>query len=67
TVLHDAFHLTQSELEEHEAWMSEYTLQRTYCFLAFDMWSVVRTAGRAGYPPKTSTWPVFLRVWSRMK
>jgi glutamate/tyrosine decarboxylase-like PLP-dependent enzyme len=48
TVLHDTFRLTQSEPEEHEAWMSEYTLQRTRRFRALDVWSVVRTAGRAG-------------------
>lgn len=48
SILHDVFRLTHSELEEHEAWMSEYTLQRTRRFRALDVWSVVRTAGRAG-------------------
>jgi aromatic-L-amino-acid/L-tryptophan decarboxylase len=48
TVLHDAFRLTHTEPEEHDPWMSEYTLQRTRRFRALDCWAVVRTAGRAG-------------------
>lgn len=48
SILHDTFKLTHTEPEEHEAWMSEYTLQRTRRFRALDVWSVVRTAGRAG-------------------
>jgi aromatic-L-amino-acid/L-tryptophan decarboxylase len=50
-VLHETFRLTQTdtpEPEEHEAWMSEYTLQRTRRFRALDVWAVVRTAGRSG-------------------
>lgn len=47
-VLHEAFRLTSTEPEEHEAWMSEYTLQRTRRFRALDAWAVVRTAGRSG-------------------
>jgi aromatic-L-amino-acid decarboxylase len=46
--LHDAFRLTHTEPEEHEAWMSEYTLQRTRRFRALDVWAVVRSAGRSG-------------------
>ncbi|HEY3992282.1 MAG TPA: pyridoxal-dependent decarboxylase [Ktedonobacteraceae bacterium] len=48
TVLHDTFRLTHTEVEQHEAWMSEYTLQRTRRFRALDVWAVVRTAGRTG-------------------
>jgi aromatic-L-amino-acid decarboxylase len=47
-VLHDTFRLTQEGKDEHEAWMSEYTLQRTRRFRALDVWAIVRTAGRAG-------------------
>jgi glutamate/tyrosine decarboxylase-like PLP-dependent enzyme len=50
SVLHEAFRLTHTEPDpdETEAWMSEYTLQRTRRFRALDVWAVVRTAGRAG-------------------
>jgi aromatic-L-amino-acid decarboxylase len=48
SVLHDTFCLTHAGPEEHEAWMSEYTLQRTRRFRALDAWAVVRTAGRSG-------------------
>jgi aromatic-L-amino-acid/L-tryptophan decarboxylase len=48
SVLHDTFRLTHTEPDEHEAWMSEYTLQRTRRFRALDVWAVVRTAGRVG-------------------
>lgn len=47
-LLHDTFRLTPAGQDEHEAWMSEYTLQRTRRFRALDVWAVVRTAGRAG-------------------
>lgn len=49
-VLHETFRLNHSgpEEDEHEAWMSEYTLQRTRRFRALDVWSIVRTAGRNG-------------------
>jgi aromatic-L-amino-acid/L-tryptophan decarboxylase len=47
-VLHETFRLTHTEPDEHEAWMSEYTLQRTRRFRALDVWAVIRTAGRAG-------------------
>jgi aromatic-L-amino-acid/L-tryptophan decarboxylase len=49
-VLHETFRLTHArpEEDEHEVWMSEYTLQRTRRFRALDVWSVVRTAGRSG-------------------
>jgi aromatic-L-amino-acid/L-tryptophan decarboxylase len=47
-LLHDTFRLTPEGQDEHEAWMSEYTLQRTRRFRALDVWAVVRTAGRAG-------------------
>lgn len=48
TLLRDAFRLTPKGQDEHEAWMSEYTLQRTRRFRALDVWAIVRTAGRAG-------------------
>lgn len=47
-LLRDAFRLTPEGADEHEVWMSEYTLQRTRRFRALDAWAVVRTAGRAG-------------------
>ncbi len=47
-VLHETFRLTHEEPDEHEIWMSEYTLQRTRRFRAMDVWAVVRSAGRAG-------------------
>lgn len=46
--LHDTFRLNHTEPDEREAWMSEYTLQRTRRFRALDVWAVVRTAGRSG-------------------
>ncbi|GHO60885.1 pyridoxal phosphate-dependent decarboxylase family protein [Ktedonobacter robiniae] len=46
--LHDTFRLNHTEPDKHEAWMSEYTLQRTRRFRALDVWAVVRTAGRSG-------------------
>jgi glutamate/tyrosine decarboxylase-like PLP-dependent enzyme len=50
SVLHEAFRLNHIEPDsaETEAWMSEYTLQRTRRFRALDVWAVVRTAGKAG-------------------
>lgn len=47
-LLRDTFRLTPGGHDEHEAWMSEYTLQRTRRFRALDVWAIVRTAGRAG-------------------
>ncbi len=47
-LLHDTFRLTPEGHDEHEAWMSEYTLQRTRRFRALDVWAIVRTAGRTG-------------------
>jgi aromatic-L-amino-acid decarboxylase len=47
-VLHAAFRLTHDDEDEHSSWMSEYTLQRTRRFRALDVWSTIRTAGRAG-------------------
>ena len=47
-ILREAFRVTSSAAEEHEVWMSEYTLQRTRRFRALDVWAVVSTAGRAG-------------------
>jgi aromatic-L-amino-acid/L-tryptophan decarboxylase len=47
-LLRDTFRLTPGRQDEHEAWMSEYTLQRTRRFRALDVWAIVRTAGRAG-------------------
>jgi len=44
--LRDAFRVTQTD--EHETWMSDYTLQRTRRFRALDVWAIVRTAGRDG-------------------
>ncbi len=48
SLLRDTFRLTPEGQDEHEVWMSEYTLQRTRRFRALDVWAVVRTAGRAG-------------------
>src|SRR5437868_3527645 len=47
-VLRDAFRLTPPQQDEHEPWLSEYTLQRTRRFRALDVWAVVRSAGRNG-------------------
>jgi aromatic-L-amino-acid decarboxylase len=47
-VLRNAFSLTPPELDEHEPWLSEYTLQRTRRFRALDVWAIVHTAGRNG-------------------
>jgi len=47
-VLREAFSLSQSPVDEHDPWMSEYTLQRTRRFRALEVWSIIRTAGRDG-------------------
>jgi glutamate/tyrosine decarboxylase-like PLP-dependent enzyme len=47
-VLRDAFSLTQPEQDEHEPWLSEYTLQRTRRFRALDVWAIIHSAGRNG-------------------
>ncbi len=47
-VLHDTFRLKPPGEDEHEYWMSEFTLQRTRRFRALDVWTVLRTAGREG-------------------
>jgi glutamate/tyrosine decarboxylase-like PLP-dependent enzyme len=46
--LRDAFRLTPPEQDEHEPWLSEYTLQRTRRFRALDVWAIIHTAGRNG-------------------
>ncbi len=46
--LRDAFSLTPASQDEHEPWLSEYTLQRTRRFRALDVWAIVRSAGRDG-------------------
>ncbi|HEX4206466.1 MAG TPA: pyridoxal-dependent decarboxylase [Ktedonobacteraceae bacterium] len=47
-VLRAAFSVTQPSQDEHDPWLSEYTLQRTRRFRALDVWAVVRSAGRKG-------------------
>jgi aromatic-L-amino-acid/L-tryptophan decarboxylase len=47
-VLRDTFRLTPPGQDEHEAWMSEFTLQRTRRFRALDVWTILRTVGRDG-------------------
>ena len=46
--LRDAFSLTPPNQDEHEPWLSEYTLQRTRRFRALDVWAVIHSAGRNG-------------------
>jgi glutamate/tyrosine decarboxylase-like PLP-dependent enzyme len=46
--LRNAFSVTPPELDEHEPWLSEYTLQRTRRFRALDVWAIIHTAGRNG-------------------
>lgn len=46
--LRDTFSLTPLEQDEHEPWLSEYTLQRTRRFRALDAWAVIHSAGRNG-------------------
>ncbi len=67
SILHDAFRLTHSnEPDDHEAWMSEYTLQRTRRFRALDAWSVVRTAGRSGLANAVATNIDMARFFSQL-
>jgi glutamate/tyrosine decarboxylase-like PLP-dependent enzyme len=47
-VLRDTFGLTQAHQDEHEPWLSEYTLQRTRRFRALDVWAIIHSAGRNG-------------------
>lgn len=46
--LRDAFRLTPAGQDEHEPWLSEYTLQRTRRFRALEVWAIIQTAGRNG-------------------
>src|SRR5260221_2480723 len=46
--LRAAFSLTPPEQDEHEPWLSEYTLQRTRRFRALDIWAIIHSAGRNG-------------------
>jgi aromatic-L-amino-acid/L-tryptophan decarboxylase len=46
--LYDTFSLTSSLSDEHEPWLSEYTLQRTRRFRALEVWAILRSAGRNG-------------------
>jgi glutamate/tyrosine decarboxylase-like PLP-dependent enzyme len=46
--LRNAFSLTPPEQDEHEPWLSEYTLQRTRRFRALDVWAIIQSAGRNG-------------------
>lgn len=66
SILHDVFRLIHNEPEEHEAWMSEYTLQRTRRFRALDVWSVVRTAGRAGLASAITSNIDMARLFARL-
>jgi glutamate/tyrosine decarboxylase-like PLP-dependent enzyme len=47
-VLHEAFKLLPAHQDDHEPWMSEYTLQRTRRFRALEVWAIIQSAGRAG-------------------
>jgi aromatic-L-amino-acid decarboxylase len=46
--LYDTFSLTSSLSDDHEPWLSEYTLQRTRRFRALEVWAILRSAGRNG-------------------
>jgi aromatic-L-amino-acid/L-tryptophan decarboxylase len=46
--LYDTFSLTSTPSDEHEPWLSEYTLQRTRRFRALEVWAILRSAGRNG-------------------
>jgi aromatic-L-amino-acid/L-tryptophan decarboxylase len=46
--LYDTFCLTSAPADEHEPWLSEYTLQRTRRFRALEVWAILRSAGRDG-------------------
>jgi glutamate/tyrosine decarboxylase-like PLP-dependent enzyme len=48
SALRNAFSVTPPEQDEHEPWLSEYTLQRTRRFRALDVWAIIHTAGRNG-------------------
>jgi aromatic-L-amino-acid decarboxylase len=48
STLRDAFSLTPPDQDEHEPWLSEYTLQRTRRFRALDVWAIINSAGRKG-------------------
>lgn len=66
SVLHDTFRLTHTAPEEHEAWMSEYTLQRTRRFRALDAWAIVRSAGRAGLAATIANNIEMARLFARL-
>ncbi|HLI88080.1 MAG TPA: aminotransferase class I/II-fold pyridoxal phosphate-dependent enzyme [Ktedonobacteraceae bacterium] len=46
--LRGAFRVRPEEPDDYEAWISDYTLQRTRRFRALEVWAIVRSAGRAG-------------------
>jgi glutamate/tyrosine decarboxylase-like PLP-dependent enzyme len=46
--LRDAFRLIPPGQDEHEPWLSEYTLQRTRRFRALEVWAIIQSAGRNG-------------------
>jgi glutamate/tyrosine decarboxylase-like PLP-dependent enzyme len=46
--LRDAFRLISPGQDEHEPWLSEYTLQRTRRFRALEVWAIIQSAGRNG-------------------
>jgi aromatic-L-amino-acid/L-tryptophan decarboxylase len=48
SALYDTFSLTSAPANEHEPWLSEYTLQRTRRFRALEVWAILRSAGRNG-------------------
>jgi aromatic-L-amino-acid/L-tryptophan decarboxylase len=48
SALYDTFSLTSASADEHEPWLSEYTLQRTRRFRALEVWAILRSAGRNG-------------------
>jgi aromatic-L-amino-acid/L-tryptophan decarboxylase len=65
-LLRDTFRLTPVGQDEHEAWMSEYTLQRTRRFRALDVWAIVRTAGRSGLARAITSNNEMARLLTRM-
>jgi glutamate/tyrosine decarboxylase-like PLP-dependent enzyme len=46
--LRNAFRLIPPGQDEHEPWLSEYTLQRTRRFRALEVWAIIQSAGRNG-------------------
>jgi aromatic-L-amino-acid decarboxylase len=46
--LRGAFRVRTEEPDDYEAWISDYTLQRTRRFRALEVWAIVRSAGRVG-------------------